>query len=660
MAKDKVEVDVVANTRGSIRSIGKYTLSVAGAVLAVRALYKAGKNLIDAYAVQEKAETKLRSALRVTGKETRTAMTSLKDYASELQRVTVFGDEATLSAMAMIQQLGNLSENELKDVTKATLDFASAMDIDLTTAASLVGKTLGSSTNALTRYGVEVDMSLNKSDRLADMLDSMTGKFGGMAEAAGEDATAALVQFGNAMGDLKERGGGFIARALEEPARAFTQLATMITDAIDAKRLMDTVFEGGSQDFEKAIILQRVALQKTRDAYQDWATGLKSDYEGTDLGAAFTNKLLNDISAEQEKLVWLQQRLRDVVGDVPADIPEGVSDVDKVLAWKGELISAFDDIDKAGLRWGDSVDVVAEKNKIFGDILSEMAEDDFRTYGDGILSLKDFFADQLSPAIEKATEDLSTFGLILGGGVDAPLRMPTSAPQPGTTMPIAAPGLPTATPEQIFGDFKALAGSFEDTMAQAPLWFDPLELSLINIQNEEDIVAQKAIDMAEAFQESAKEYIKGTTLITGAFSTMFQGMGKSAIEGGDAMKEAMKSTFASILGGLAQMVWASTAASLALALGGDVTKWAAVAEGAFAGGIISTAQGFITAMRDGGTVTRPTLAMIGEAGPETVTRADRGGRGGMTMINHFHGTLIQERQAARSIGRLLYQDARGH
>ncbi|KKL13897.1 hypothetical protein LCGC14_2521180, partial [marine sediment metagenome] len=78
-------------------------------------------------------------------------------FASGLQKVTTFGDEATLSAMAMVQQLADLNQEGLEKVTPAMLDFAAAMDVDLQTAATLIGKTLGSTTNALSRYGIEID-----------------------------------------------------------------------------------------------------------------------------------------------------------------------------------------------------------------------------------------------------------------------------------------------------------------------------------------------------------------------------------------------------------------------------------------------------------------------------------------------------------------------
>jgi len=677
MAKDKVEVDVITNTKGSTKSIGKYALGVGGAVLAVKALVKIGKDLSAAYFTQEKAETKLTSAIKATGKSHEISTRSMKEYAAQLQQVTIYGDEATLSAMAMLQQLGNLGENELKDVTKATQDFASAMNLDLETAASLIGKTLGSSTNALTRYGVEVDMSLGKNERLAALVGEVEKKFGGAAVAMGETAFGSAEKLNNAWGDLQETGGGMMNVVLTPMRNVLVSLVTQFNDFLNSVESAETIIKrfneaAGTDDTFVIDLLENIsplaAAIRDTSADLDEATKTLELYElglkaGTATAVMFGDSLYIGASGT-EFLTDKVEDLSSTLEDLKAQQETGsglLTDKDKIANEAAALTTAFAAIDAAAVKHGDVVDTVKEKNALFGVALSRLAEDDFTTYGDGIIYLKKLFADQLTPAIEEATQSASTFGLMLGAGVNVPLSMPAAAPQAGTAMPpIMDLKLPTATMSEIMDFPTTLADTFAGAMEQAPLWFDPLELSLLNIMEEEDLVAQKAIDMADAFAESAKDYIKGTGLITNAFATMFQGMGQASVEGGDAMKAAMKSTFASILGGLAQMVWANTAVALALALAGDATKWAAVAQGALAGGTLSAAQGFVTAMRDGGTVTRPTLAMIGEAGPETVTRADRGGGGGVTVINHFHGTVIREREAARSIGRYLYQDARGH
>jgi len=251
VVKNKVIVDIITNSDKSQKNILKYAAGVTAAVAAVAGLVKVGKDLIDAYAVQETAENNLMAAIRATGEESSISMDAMKAYASSLQDVTLYGDETILSGQSLLQSLADLDQDGLQSVTPHVLDFATAMGIDLKSAMSLVGKTLGSSTNALGRYGIEIDMSGSKSEKLAQLTQALNDKFGGMAEAAGETTTGALKQMRNAVGDLKEELGKSIADGLEPFARATTNLVSKLTSWISTNRKLKEFFddtkEGGDQ-----------------------------------------------------------------------------------------------------------------------------------------------------------------------------------------------------------------------------------------------------------------------------------------------------------------------------------------------------------------------------------------------------------------------------
>ena len=62
----------------------------------------------------------------------------------------------------------------------------------------------------------------------------------------------------------------------------------------------------------------------------------------------------------------------------------------------------------------------------------------------------------------------------------------------------------------------------------------------------------------------------------------------------------------------------------------------------------------IPTLAEGGIVSRPTLALIGEAGPEAVVPLNK--TAVPTVHVHYHGTVIQEREAAKTITSLLYRE----
>jgi len=151
-------------------------------------------------AEQELAEKKLEAALGFTNQ-------GLLDYASSLQRSSVFGDEAILTAQALLAAFIK-DEEQLKLATKATLDLAAAKGMDLNAAADLIGKSIGSSTNALSRYGIEVEGAVGSTQRLETATSSIARLYGGQALQQSLTLSGAMQQLANTFGDFQEKVGG--------------------------------------------------------------------------------------------------------------------------------------------------------------------------------------------------------------------------------------------------------------------------------------------------------------------------------------------------------------------------------------------------------------------------------------------------------------------
>lgn len=193
---------------GAKKSLGGFEKSVAAigpaiaAAFSVSVIKNFAKESLELYDKQAKAETKLLTAL--DGR--RGVQDRLIKQAQELQRVTLFGDEATIEAQALIAAFVK-EEEQIKKVIPLVQDLATAKGMDLAGAADLVSKTLGSSTNALSRYGIEVEGAVGSAERLKSLMDGLNEAFGGQAEAAAGAGLGAMTQFQNAFGDLKEQIG---------------------------------------------------------------------------------------------------------------------------------------------------------------------------------------------------------------------------------------------------------------------------------------------------------------------------------------------------------------------------------------------------------------------------------------------------------------------
>jgi hypothetical protein len=202
-------------------TIGNLKAGYLAAAAAVGLLARQALKSIKAFAEQERVENLLNAAFAKTSTNANQLTRDFAKFAAEQQKVTRFGDEVTISAAAQLQALAGLSGEGLQDAIKATQDFAVAQGVDLKTAALLVGKTIGSSTNALSRYGIEIGKSNNKNDRLNNIVTVMREKFGGFAEREGKTAAGRMEQISNFAGDVSEAIGKELLGSLSSAEGGF-------------------------------------------------------------------------------------------------------------------------------------------------------------------------------------------------------------------------------------------------------------------------------------------------------------------------------------------------------------------------------------------------------------------------------------------------------
>lgn len=177
---------------------------------------------------QEVAVNQLNQAMANQGIYTKQLSQNYQNIATELQKVTVYGDEEIISAQAIIQTY--IGHREVsKELTKATLDLAAAKKMDLASAADLVGKSIGTSTNALQRQGIEIDATKSVSEKYALVIDAINGKMNGQAEAAAT-GTGQFLQLKNILSDLYEDMGKVLTQRLAPMVQWLKSMATAVQE----------------------------------------------------------------------------------------------------------------------------------------------------------------------------------------------------------------------------------------------------------------------------------------------------------------------------------------------------------------------------------------------------------------------------------------------
>ncbi|MEN6560860.1 MAG: hypothetical protein ABFD52_08815 [Acidobacteriota bacterium] len=175
----------------------------------------------------ERVDSALNSALAITGRTVPGLAEDLSAYASELQRKTIYDDEAIKKTETLLAQMTDLDEEGIKKATRSTVGLASALGIDLDSAAMMVTKAMEGNFQALQRYGIKVDETLPLEEKRAALMEKLEGLFQ-RATAQTNTAEGSLAQMRNTISDAKEKLGNAFLPAISAGAQAVGNLVAKL------------------------------------------------------------------------------------------------------------------------------------------------------------------------------------------------------------------------------------------------------------------------------------------------------------------------------------------------------------------------------------------------------------------------------------------------
>lgn len=181
-----------------------------------------GKQSVQLYDTQVKAQAAVEAALASTGGAAGKTAQELFDMASGLQNVSTYGDEDILRNLtAPLLTFTKVQGDVFGRAQAVTLDYATLLQTDLKSAALQVGKALNDpvkGVSALAKAGVQ--FSDQQKDLIKDMLAvgnvagaqgiilaELETQFKGQAAAAAATPLGQWQQMSNAIGDVKEQLG---------------------------------------------------------------------------------------------------------------------------------------------------------------------------------------------------------------------------------------------------------------------------------------------------------------------------------------------------------------------------------------------------------------------------------------------------------------------
>lgn len=312
---------------------------------------------VEAFRQQELAVNSLNQALKNQGIYSDDLSKQYQTMAGDLQKVTTFGDEQIIQSVSLLTAYTK-QKVITKELVASILDFSKATGMDLNGAFMLVGKTIGSSTNALSRYGINLKKGMTESEKMTAVQEALEKKFGGSAEAAAKGA-GKFDQFKNLIGDLYEDVGGLLTPALVDVTEVLIDLIT------EARNFINN--EG--EDLKATFQNMAVSVTSFKDEMNDtdfslFKEGLKTlTIMANGLSAALksvlfilsqignASQVLSDL--QRDYLAWstragvrIEQNLKDLSD--PGKFIEGIKNPGKRLEenfnnWKNTFLKNIED-----------------------------------------------------------------------------------------------------------------------------------------------------------------------------------------------------------------------------------------------------------------------------------------------------------------------------
>ena len=371
----------------------------------------------EAFRVQERAALSLNTALANAGVYSEEYFRHIQQLASSIQSYSNYGDEAIIKAQALGQSF--IGQTKITDnLTKAVVDFAAATGMDLDQAFTLVGKSIGSSTNALGRYGVELKKGISDSEKMTAIAVQLGNRYEGQAKQMANAST----QLKNALGDLSEQLGGVFNPVVEATQKVLINATNALTNWI--KKTREATKQSDINALNQALKFQQEQLKNaTGEEKKLWEQRIAQTkkYLQTQQNTQITNKKAVKVTDDASSFSAYSSPVRSYrVANTKSGLNGGT--VSQAKQIKDSYDLATEAVEKArkavlnaAIQFGESSPQV------------QQAFEQYKLANDKISGLQDIFKTEetktkfqlLQEEIQKTTEKLQDLYLSGQGGTDA-------------------------------------------------------------------------------------------------------------------------------------------------------------------------------------------------------------------------------------------------
>ena len=182
---------------------------------------------IQAFGRQEAAVQKVASAIRSQGGSVSEVLPIMQNLASEIQRITTYGDEQVLEMQSLAAAMG-ITSSQMSEVVQNAIGLSSALGMDVMTATKAAAAAIQGKTTALQEYIPALAKCKTEAEKLATVQRLAAGGFE-QARDRVDTLDGKLKQAANAWGDLQEVVGEAFAPAVKTVAGLLGGLCEVLT-----------------------------------------------------------------------------------------------------------------------------------------------------------------------------------------------------------------------------------------------------------------------------------------------------------------------------------------------------------------------------------------------------------------------------------------------
>ena len=321
---------------------------------------------IEAFGQQEMVLQKLSAAVRTNGGEVSEVMPIMRQFASDIQAITTYGDEQVHSMMAMATSMG-VTAGQMDGVMRSAIGLSTALGMDVTTATKAAASAIQGKTGMLQEYIPSLAKCKTEEEKLAQVQKLSASGFA-QAEAAAETLDGKLKQAANAWGDLQEVVGEAFAPTVKAVAGLIKLASDFMSENATVTKILTTALTscavgfaftkvGGLINVAKTILGVSTATKSATTAMHALNLAIKANPIGLIASAAAAAVLglmqladyVVNLESEEEKEAAAQEAAREARRRAAADA--------------GAASAALAEYAEAVAREGETADDTAERIK---------------------------------------------------------------------------------------------------------------------------------------------------------------------------------------------------------------------------------------------------------------------------------------------------------